>query len=207
MMQPHEVSEAVHSLVHGLPRHTYQAALTEVPVNGIYFFFERGEEVSLGERMVKRIVRIGTHRADGRLAKRLRQHISGNRRASVFRRHLGGALLVKDDAQDQRLAGWLTQKGSPMPDVEQAVTQTLREQFPFCCIRVDDAAERLVLERGLIALLARHPLGPPSQGWLGWHAMHPAIQQSGLWNTQHVHVEPLGLEAFAGLELLAGNPG
>ncbi len=59
--------------------------------------------------------------------------------------------------------------------------------------------ERLSLERGLIALLARYPLGPPSNEWLGRHAVHPLIARSGIWNTQHVDAESLTLEE---LELL-----
>ncbi len=199
MIQPHEVTKAVHALVTALPRHTYQAPLTDLPANGIYIFFECGEEVRSDDRIIERIVRIGTHRADSRLPERLKQHINGNRRASVFRRHLGGALLTRDDARDPRLPIWLKQKGVPIPEVEQMVTQVLREHFTFCCIRVNDAAERLTLERSLIALLAQHPLVPPSREWLGWHAVHPAIRQSGLWNTQHVEAEPLQSVEFAQL--------
>ena len=72
------------------------------------------------------------------------------------------------------------------------VSQVLTERFTFCCIRVDGAAERLKLESGLIALLAKHPIGSPSPDWLGRRAVYSAIRQSGLWNTQHVEGQCFG---------------
>ena len=176
----------------------------EIPANGVYLFFERGETVVVDSQPVERIVRVGTHRGEGRLPKRFLQHFAGNRRASVFRRHLGGALLARANPDDARIAVWVGQPGVPIPKVEQTVSQVVRERFTFCCVRVDDQAERLKLERGLIALLARHPLGPPSEGWLGRHAAHLAIRRSGLRNTQPVEARPLTSAGLARLTELAG---
>jgi hypothetical protein len=44
------------------------------------------------------------------------------------------------------------------------------------------------------ALLAKHPLGRPSAGWLGQHAYDEKIGRSGLWNTQQLNAEPLNEE-------------
>jgi len=73
------------------------------PRRGVYFFFEHGEVRADGSG---RIVRVGTHAltATSRttLWGRLRQHrgnlagyrpLGGNHRGSVFRRHIGAALI------------------------------------------------------------------------------------------------------------------
>lgn len=117
---------------------------------------------------------------------RVLYHFTGNRRGSVFRRHLGTALLARDDPSDSRIPVWFSQRRVPFPEVETAVSRELRERFSFSCVRMDDARERLNLEKGLIALLSQHPVSSPSPGWLGRFATHPAIRESSLWNTQHV---------------------
>ncbi len=182
---------AVHEWVAVLPRFDHSATRHEIPTNGLYFFFERGEVVSCSHRSIERIVRVGTHRSDGRLPRRVLQHFSGNRRGSVFRYHLGSALLTHANPTDPRIPTWANNKRLPIPEIEEAVSKILRHQFTFCCVRVDRKEERMVLERGFIALLAQQPLGSPSENWLGRHAVRAAIRQSGLWNTQHVEAEPL----------------
>jgi hypothetical protein len=67
-----------------------------LPENGISFFYEIGEPDG-------RIVRVGTHRVDGRFRKRVRLHYGGNKDASVFQMHVGGALMLRDWPNDPRL--------------------------------------------------------------------------------------------------------
>ena len=76
------------------------------PRQGVYFFYEDGE---LHPDNSRRIVRVGTHAltADGQatLWGRLRQHRGshdgrGNHRASVFRRHVGAALIRRELPSD-----------------------------------------------------------------------------------------------------------
>lgn len=186
----------VHQLLADLPRFDFQTGRKDMPKNGVYVFYERGETANVGVREIDRIVRIGTHRALDRLPIRVRSHFAGNRRGSVFRRHLGGALMSRIDADDPDTGEWAKQRGRLMPAMEQIVSTALNGSFTFTCIRVDDRDERLSLERGLIALLARRPLVAPSQAWLGRHAIHPFVRQSGLWNTQHVDAQPLTLTEF-----------
>jgi hypothetical protein len=190
------MTESVHTLVAALPRHGHPFGRRDIPANGIYVFFESGENAVIEDRPVERIVRVGTHRGEGRLARRLGHHFSGDRRASDFRLHLGGALLRRDAPGDPRLTTWVSNNGAPIPDVEASVTDLLRERFSFACIQVDDVTERQELQRALIGLLARFPLGPPSPDWLGRHAFRAEIRRSGLWNTQHVDAEPLDPGGF-----------
>jgi len=179
------------------PRYNYLTAGRELPRNGIYFFFEKSEKV---DQKVERIVRVGTHKADERFRGRIRQHygnrnsLMGNGNASVFRKHIGGALLRRDKLHDERLGEWLKQGGRTFPEIEARVSGCLRNTFTFCCFPVEGQAERLLLERGLIALLAKHPLGRPSADWLGKYAHEQKIGRSGLWNSQQLDAEPLSQE-------------
>lgn len=195
--QIHYQVDEVYALLQNLPRFDHLTPKGELPDNGIYLFFEKGETVSWRQQQVPRVVRVGTHRKDGRFPTRIRQHyghvnsLRGNKNGSVFRKHVGGALLRKSDLRDPRLKPWLGQKGGSFPEVEEEVSQILRENFTFSCVRVDEAADRLALERGLIALLAQHSPWKPSQNWLGHHAANKKIRECGLWNVQRTTSQPL----------------
>jgi hypothetical protein len=94
------------------------------PLHGVYFFYE------LGERRADdsdRVVRVGTHAltpsSQTTLWDRLRQHRGqvagrnpggGNHRASVFRRHVGAALIRRENLPDDLLRSWLDRHG-PWP--------------------------------------------------------------------------------------------
>jgi hypothetical protein len=199
---------AVYALVRSLPRLNHEARSPDLPPNGIYLFFERGETVKREGQTYDRIVRIGTHRQDGRFPARIRQHyghvfsLRGNKNSSVFRKHLGGALMRRVDTSDQRIGPWLIQGGPSFPEVEESVSRLLRECFTFACFRVDLREDRMLLESGLIALLAQHPLGQPSEDWLGHHAASEEIRRTGLWNTQRVDAVPLTDEEVQRFERL-----
>lgn len=94
----------------------------DCPSGGVYFFFEDGEV--RGDDS-SRVVRVGTHALTAAskptLWDRLRQHRghlagrdpgSGNHRASVFRRHVGAALIQHDGQPPPGLmASWLDRHG------------------------------------------------------------------------------------------------
>ncbi|MBN2549513.1 MAG: hypothetical protein JXB15_10170 [Anaerolineales bacterium] len=179
------------------------------PPRGVYFFFEPGElRVNTGEGL--RVVRVGTHalatRSQTTLWHRLRQHQGtlknggGNHRGSVFRFHVGTALIERD-SWPQAIADTWDRDSSVRREVrltelplEQAVSQYIR-QMPFLWLAVEEApgpeSLRGVIERNAIALLSNfnapiHPLDPPSKGWLGRWAKCEPIRSSGLWNVKHV---------------------
>lgn len=103
----------------------------------------KGKIVSAGDKVLDRIVRVGTHREDGRFRDRIRQHygnsgsLGGNKNGSVFRKHLGGALLRRSNQRDPRLKDWLRQGGPSFEQVEAMVSLLLRDEFSFVCFRVD----------------------------------------------------------------------
>src|SRR4051812_9373742 len=93
------------------------------PSHGLYFFFERGEHRRDGD---PRVVRVGTHALTATskttLWRRLAQHRGqqsgsnpggGNHRGSIFRLHVGAALLRRDEAPADLLASWLAKNPDP----------------------------------------------------------------------------------------------
>ncbi len=137
------------------------------PHQGVYFFFEPGETRADGSG---RIVRVGTHAliASGQatLWGRLRQHRGhlggrhpggGNHRASVFRRHVGAAIIRRENPTGELLGSWLDRHG-PWPGqaqeeqrIEQAVSVHIRA-MPLLWLAVPGRADRARVERNSIAL-------------------------------------------------------
>jgi hypothetical protein len=180
-----DMTAEVHRRILGLPRFDASARGKDLPKNGIYFFFEAGETIVLDDRTADRIVRVGTHTGEDRLSKRIWLHYRGTCRRSVFRAHVAEAILRRENSAvpfDRRAAS---------EEMESRVSEELASHFTFACVEVETKERRPRLESGLIALLARYPLAPPSPTWLGRFARADAIQSSGLWNTQHVASSPL----------------
>lgn len=187
-----------------------EACRSGLPRRGVYFFFEAGEFREDG--CTPRVVRVGTHavseNAKTRLWSRLSQHRGrlggphaggGNHRASVFRRHLGTALMGQCTDGTLSAQQWGS-KLRPVDErlreaehtVELAVSQYIRA-MPFLWMEVDDPpskqSHRKLIEANAIGLLSnrQRPLvDNASPEWLGHWASDPAIRESGLWNVDHV---------------------
>jgi hypothetical protein len=152
------------------------------PDRGVYFFREPGE-LRRNEPHVHRVVRVGTHALTlGRkssLWSRLRAHRGGgdgrgNHRGSVFRLHVGAALIARDG---HALQSW--GRGSTESRVvrngevehEQRVSAYIRA-MNVLWVAVPDEPGPLSLrgrvERNAIALLSNHlqPEDTPSEKWL-----------------------------------------
>ncbi|HID20534.1 MAG TPA: peroxide stress protein YaaA [Methanophagales archaeon] len=177
---------AIHKILESLPEYTYKPPDSELPTNGIYFFYEDGEFCTHGNGKQKRIVRIGTHRVDDNFRSRITSHYSGNKNSSVFRKPLGGALMRIKGPTDGRLKQWLKQDAPSIQEIEMEVTKELKEHFSFRCIAVEDKEERTCLEEQLIATMAKCEKCRPSENWLGNFASDELVRNSGLWNHQHV---------------------
>lgn len=77
--------------------------------------------------------------------------------------------------------------------MERRVSTYIRDQ-PFLWINVDDKpsadSDRAYIERNAIALLSnfdKPTLDPRADDWLGRHCRSCEIQESGLWNVNHVN--------------------
>jgi len=188
--------ERIHRILEKLPNHLSPSS--DLPSNGLYFFYEKGEICShTGE---PRIVRVGNHpRSQNRLITRLREHYEEinypeKKNGTVFRRLLGGAILRKQDPNHPCLlpspgkGHWEKHGGKTCElcrPLEDKVTELLRITFCFKCIEIVDRIERNEMEKKLIATLARCPECHPSESWLGQWAYSEKVKRSGLWNSRH----------------------
>lgn len=182
------------------------------PKRGVYFFFELGEERSSGSGL--RVVRVGTHalkkHSRTTLWHRLRTHRGplggkridgGNHRGSIFRLHVGTAILRKE-RREEHYPTWSARSSATGEvrdheyDIEKKVSQHIRS-MPFLWLKVDDTpgpqSQRTYLERNVIALLSNYgklptdeAIDPPSTTWLGFHCRSEKVRRAGLWNADHV---------------------
>jgi hypothetical protein len=154
------------------------------PTCGVYFFFEDGETRAGTD--VPRVVRVGTHAltATSRttLWHRLAQHRGhiggtnpggGNHRGSIFRLHVGTALLATGVSPPEVQQSWpqprvdKTQREAERP-LELAVTAHIAA-MPLLWLDVPASGDRGFIEANAIALLSQRAGGvdPPSPRWLG----------------------------------------
>jgi hypothetical protein len=175
------------------------------PARGVYFFQEPGEH-RRGDSDSPRIVRVGTHAVSGgsrsKLWGRLRAHrggrdLGGNHRGSIFRLHVGAALLERDKATLGHLPTWAVGQSAPREvrdleiEHEKRVSQHIGRMSVLWVDVPDEpgpGSQRAFIERNAIALLSNQlsPEDPPCEGWLGRHSVRTEIRQSGLWNLNHV---------------------
>jgi hypothetical protein len=188
------------------------------PRRGVYFFFEPGEyRTTSGEGL--RVVRVGTHAlksgSKSTLWGRLSQHQGtiggnhpggGNHRGSIFRLHVGHALIHKNQWKERGVETWsvgssaLKEVREAEVWIEKAVSVYIRS-MPFLWLEIDDPpgreSMRGYIESNAIALLSNYPhvgtpkeilqcIDPPSNEWLGRWAKSEKVSRSGLWNSNHV---------------------
>lgn len=178
-----------------------------MPDRGVYFFFESGEHRT--DSVAPRVVRVGTHAVSlgskSTLHGRLKQHLGprngiGNHRGSIFRWHVGTAMLVKEA---ETVSTWAS--GTTRPPILKADAAVLEAErrwearvseylgaLPVCWIAIGDEpnskSDRGHIERNSIALLSNHlnPSDRPGPSWLGRFSPEQRIRVSGLWNLKHV---------------------
>ena len=175
------------------------------PLRGVYFFREPGE-YRAAQPDVLRIVRVGTHavsaNSKSRLWGRLRAHrgsadLGGNHRGSIFRLHVGAALLQRDRTDIGELPTWSTDQSASREirntevEHEKRVSRHIGSMSVLWIDVPDDPGPqsmRSFIERNAIALLSNqlNPVDRPSAAWLGLHSLRPEIRHSGLWNLNYV---------------------
>jgi hypothetical protein len=181
--------------------------ISKIPFeDGIYIMFEKGQKQ--GE--LDRIVRVGTHTAEGRLKARLKDHfISQNKDGSIFRKNVGKALLSKN--KDSYLDIWTLDMANKRntttidkvkeAEIETAVSNYLHNNISFVCFPINNKEARLRIEEALISLLNRSDDFYPDNNWLGKFSPVDRICRSGLWLTQGLDAEPYA----QGVSQLIGN--
>lgn len=194
----------LHIALQTVPRH--RGLCSDVCESGIYLFFETGQVLLCDGKPLPRIVRVGTHLFDGRLADRLANHFTSNRHGSIFRKHLGNAIINSDSTSAGLLHGWLTKGEKPLPSVEERVSRALQEDFSYVCLPVPGAVDRKRIERGLIGLLASFYRQSEVEAWRGSQARTKTGAhrlQAGLWNVLHLKEKPLTNDDFELLIVIA----
>lgn len=204
----------------GLVSWPFQAS--SLPLNGIYFFYERGEVWGHGGDH-PRIVRAGSHR-DGNFRSRISEHFLPNAQKmnfnaqspapkdrSIFRKNIGRALLNR--MKSPYLEIWekdFTTRGvqeqflkvrdiSLEKQIESEITQHLRENCSFRYIILENQINRFGgqgLESRIIGTLAQCELCQPSSKWLGNYSPVEKVRESGLWLSQHLRADPLDESAM-----------
>ena len=179
-----------------------------LPQRGIYFFFKIEEYRKNNDQL--RVVRVGTHAVSSgsksKLWQRLRTHRGstsgansggGNHRGSIFRLHVGNAIIQRDTETHYPYWGDGNSATKDIRDseisMEKKVSEYIRSLL-FLWVNVDDEpskdSHRALIEKNSIALLAgkdgQSPLDMPSDRWLGNYSNREKIQKSGLWNLNHV---------------------
>jgi hypothetical protein len=195
----------LHEWARSLPRFRFPFVDADIPPNGIYLLFEKGEKGHRGER----VVRVGTHTGEDQLLSRLKQHfLTPNKDRSIFRKNIGRALLARD--KDPFLSDWeldLTPRAArelhgtridadKQKAVEKLVSEYIQNNFSFAVIQVDRKEERLRLESRLISTVSLCSVCKPSAGWLGNSSPKDKIRESGLWIVNELYKEPLHDEDF-----------
>ena len=193
-----ECSE-LHELIIELDRYEFPFNPKDIPQNGIYLLFEKGEEGHGSNR----IVRIGTH-TGGQLQSRLKQHfIRENKDRSIFRKNIGRAYLSKSG--DPFLADWeidLTKRAAKekyqsrinlnhQQEIEMIVSKIIQDNFTFSVFQVRSKEERLRIESLLISTVSLCNECFPSVSWLGQYSPKEKIVGSGLWQVNELYKTPL----------------
>jgi hypothetical protein len=212
--RPNSLCVRLHTLFNNLPKYNWDNIDKISFDNGIYILFESGEKY----HGMDRIVRVGTHRSNGRLRRRLKDHfISENKDGSIFRKNIGKAILNKNNHEYLRV--WNVDTSKPdniirlggdfnsafQKKVEESVTKYMRENFFFVCFPVATEQERLRLEEGIIATLNKTSDFKASTEWRGKYSTEYEIVQSGLWLKQGLDGVPLTEDEYLKIETLCAG--
>jgi hypothetical protein len=173
------------------------------PQRGVYFAFE-SDEYRSNDRD-RRVTRVGTHAvrvgSQTSLWDRLRAHRGvlsggGNHRSSVFRSHIGTALINRDMLVN-RYPDWGKGRSATAEvrkcerSLEMLVSKEIANMY-VVTLSVNDApsahSDRAYIEKNAIGLLSTvgRVSDPPNARWLGLHATSESIRCSGMWNVQNV---------------------
>lgn len=183
----------IHRAVWTLPRYNY-LMIDEIPFKeGVYFIIDENEAYA----GYPRIVRVGTHKGDGRLKKRLRQHfMTEDKNGSILRKYVGSALLGQ--TKDDYLEIWGYNSRNPKVykawqkkinvnkerAVEVKVSRYLRECTSFCCIEIEGYSERLKFKEKILRSLYEDESFGATDTWLGRFNPMLHIGTYGLWNEE-----------------------
>jgi hypothetical protein len=203
----------LHKWFNGLARYQFpfNSRLNEIPRNGIYVIFEKGEKF-LG---MDRIVRVGTHTGENQLHSRLKQHfLKENKDRSIFRKNIGRCFLKQDGSTYLDL--WNLDSTSKKDRIEnmglidvelektleKRITEYVQTNLSFTVFSVANKTDRLCWESRLASTLAAHDDIRPSENWLGLNSPKEKIRNHGLWQVNELQNTILSDEEMSTLEII-----
>jgi len=207
-----QICNEIHKIFNELKEYSFPFDQKELPKNGIYILFEKGEKIN----ELKRIVRVGTHTGENQLQSRLKQHfVKENKDRSIFRKNIGRALLNAEN--DSFLKQWeldLTtrvnkEKYSEQVDfekqrsVEKKVTEYIQNNFSFAVFEVLEKEQRLRIESRIISTVSNCTNCKSSENWLGLSSPKQKIKDSGLWLVNELWKQSLSEKELAELKKIA----
>lgn len=208
-----EICQSLHQLFNNLKVHSFPFNPREIPLNGIYVLFEKGEMA----HGTNRIVRIGTHTGKDQLRSRLDQHfIHEKKDRSIFRKNIGRALLNRN--LDPFLNQWeldLTTHDAKVKyagqidlakqkQVERSVTEYIQRNFQFVVYEVKTKETRLKWESRIISTVSWCEDCKPSPQWLGLHSPKEKIRNGGLWIVNELYKQPFSADELEEMVSLVG---
>jgi hypothetical protein len=125
----------------------------------------------------------------------------GNHRGSIFRLHVGTAILRREGLEEQYPTwGIGSSAKTEIRDLEHPIETLVSNHIrsmPFLWLQVEDppgpGSERAYIEQNSIALISNYDklgtasaIDPPFETWLGLHCKSEHVRGSGLWNVDHV---------------------
>jgi len=204
----------LHQLFNGLIRYSFPFKEYEknIPQNGIYIIFEKGELFNGYDR----IVRVGTHTGVSQLRSRLNQHfVKKNKNRSIFRKNIGRCILNRE--QSPYLPLWeldITsridkEKNFKLLDlefekmIENRISVYIQGNLSFCVFQVETKEQRLFWESKIVSTLAKSKELKPSENWLGNFSPKDRIKISGLWQVNELYNDILTENELNTLKLIA----
>jgi hypothetical protein len=180
------------------------------PERGVYFFLDENDEAIVSGRRIgmPRVTRVGTHAVSAgsktTLWDRLSTHRGtteglGSHRSSIFRLHLGRAHVSINPKM--QIKSWGIGQMAPATTrlreahLERTVS-TLIGAMRVLWVGIQDLptanSDRAFIERNSIGALSRQTVlkRNVSKNWLGNASPEYRIALSGLWNLNHLFVEP-----------------
>ncbi len=201
--------QIIHEKISNLKRFSFPFNECDIPKNGIYILFEKGEKAHNGDR----IVRIGTHTGKDQLISRLNQHfVMENKDRSIFRKNIGRAILNKNN--DKYLEVWEIDfttsvnrekyghliKKQHQFEIEKNISNYIQNNFSFSVIRIDNKEDRMIIESKLISEVSNCLFCNKSKNWLGNYSTKYKIRESGLWLVNELYKDGFNDEEFIKFE-------
>jgi len=186
------------------------------PTRGIYIFFTPDTNIEADPHSEWTVARIGTvgvaNGSSNTLMNRMRQHRGnkkgkyaggGNHRGSIFRLHVGNAIIHKNDLHNE-YPHW-GKSNSNVPDdistteireqehpLEERVSEYIRS-LPFLILNVPGEpgpkSDRARIEKQLLSTFGFYHRTKDylrDDRWLGTFSPKPEVYKTGLWNINHV---------------------